>query len=109
MLQLRARAFALRDIFPDALMGLAIAEEIRDITPAEPFNPPPIKTLPAYPQEQLQSHLSGWQTAIENGKSAESIIGMVSSKYQLTEAQKTQIRALAVKEEGEEENSHEQV
>jgi len=89
-------------------MGLAIAEEIRDITPSEPLNTPPIKTLPAYPQEQLQNHLPEWQTAIENGKSAESIIGMVSSKYQLTEQQKTQIRALAVKAETEEENHHEQ-
>lgn len=31
MLQMRARGFALRDAFPDALMGLAIAEEERDI------------------------------------------------------------------------------
>ena len=31
MLQLRARAFALRDVFPDVLRGLAVGEEARDI------------------------------------------------------------------------------
>ncbi|MEM5429372.1 recombinase RecT [Cupriavidus oxalaticus] len=40
MLQMRARAFALRDVFPDVLKGMPIAEEIgdypteKDITPA---------------------------------------------------------------------------
>lgn len=33
MLQMRARAFALRDMFPDALRGIASAEEARDIPP----------------------------------------------------------------------------
>lgn len=31
MLQMRARAFALRDVFPDILRGIGIAEEIEDI------------------------------------------------------------------------------
>lgn len=35
MLQIRARSLALRDKFPDALRGLACAEEIIDITPVE--------------------------------------------------------------------------
>jgi hypothetical protein len=35
MLQMRARAFAIRDQFPDALRGLSSAEEMRDITPVE--------------------------------------------------------------------------
>jgi len=33
MLQMRARAFALRDVFPDVLMGLSIAEEQLDVEP----------------------------------------------------------------------------
>lgn len=33
MLQMRARAFALRDSFPDALKGVGVAEEVRDIEP----------------------------------------------------------------------------
>lgn len=36
MLQLRARGFALRDVFPDVLKGLYVAEEARDMPPAEP-------------------------------------------------------------------------
>ncbi len=35
MLQLRARGFALRDAFPDALKGVGIAEEVRDIEPKQ--------------------------------------------------------------------------
>ncbi len=34
MLMIRARAFALRDAFPDALRGSGIAEEMEDIQPA---------------------------------------------------------------------------
>lgn len=33
MLQMRARSWALRDSFPDALKGIGIAEEVRDIQP----------------------------------------------------------------------------
>lgn len=46
MLQLRARAFALRDAFPDVLRGVAIREELedvaefRDVTPPAPPAPP---------------------------------------------------------------------
>lgn len=36
MLQMRARAWALRDIFADCLYGLSIAEEARDIEAMEP-------------------------------------------------------------------------
>jgi hypothetical protein len=35
MLQMRARGFAIRDVFPDALRGLITGEEAQD-TPAEP-------------------------------------------------------------------------
>jgi len=110
MLQLRARAFALRDIFPDALMGLGIAEEIRDITPsenaAEQFNASVTKTLQDYPQEKLEEHLPQWQ---QSGKAPEQIISMVSSKYQLTDAQKAQIRALQLPQENQRENNDGQV
>lgn len=42
MLKMRARAFAIRDAFPDVLRGVAVAEEVRDISP-EPrdVTPPP--------------------------------------------------------------------
>jgi hypothetical protein len=43
MLQLRARAFALRDTFADVLRGLAIREEMEDVTASarSPVEPPP--------------------------------------------------------------------
>lgn len=37
MLQLRARGFALRDVFPDALKGLSVAEEVMDL-PTEDYH-----------------------------------------------------------------------
>jgi hypothetical protein len=40
MCQCRARAFALRNVFPDVLKGLAIREEVEDFTTIE-GNPPP--------------------------------------------------------------------
>jgi len=112
MLQMRARGFALRDIFPDVLAGFGMAEEIRDITPSEnaaaQFNAPVIPAKPAYPQEKLESYLPEWQQAIAGGKDPEQVISMVGCKYQLTDAQKAQIRALADKPKGETENNHEQ-
>ena len=43
MLQMRARSFAIRDAFPDALSGIAMAEEqesveLKDITPSNPLD-----------------------------------------------------------------------
>ena len=38
MLQMRARSFALRDSFPDALKGVGISEEVRDYQPMKPAN-----------------------------------------------------------------------
>jgi len=103
MLQFRARSLALRDVFPDLLFGFQMEEEIRDITPADNFPPSPaLKTLPDYPQEKLESLLPQWQ---QSGKAPEQIISMVSSKYQLTDAQKAQILALADKPENQAENN----
>jgi hypothetical protein len=39
MLQLRARGFAIRDVFPDALRGVITAEEAQDTPQAEPMPP----------------------------------------------------------------------
>jgi hypothetical protein len=41
MLQMRARGFALRDSFPDALKGFAIVEDIMDIPAGDPGQPTP--------------------------------------------------------------------
>lgn len=47
MLQMRARGFALRDSFPDALKGIGIREEIEDIRPAA--DPKPVPAVIEYP------------------------------------------------------------
>lgn len=55
MLQMRARAFALRDVFPDVLGGLYITEELqggedaRDVTPALPA--PAVPAIPPIPKQ----------------------------------------------------------
>jgi hypothetical protein len=96
MRQMRARAFALRDVFPDVLRGMPVAEEImdapRDMSGAEPRTE---TALPDYPQEALERNLPAWRAAIESGKkTAEQIIGMVSSKGVLTDEQKRAIHNL---------------
>lgn len=99
MRQMRARAFALRDVFPDVLRGLPIAEEVMDIptvhaeqSRSEPT--PAISERKAYPPEDFDKNLPAWRGAIEAGRrSAADIIAMAESKGELTEEQKAQIRA----------------
>ncbi|WP_368641734.1 recombinase RecT [Castellaniella ginsengisoli] len=101
MRQMRARAFALRDVFPDVLRGMPIAEEVmdtpaeRDITPRpQPAQKAPA-ALPDYTDAQMQENKAAWREAIQAGKTrAERIISMVSSKYTLTDSQKQAIRNL---------------
>lgn len=45
MMQMRARAWALRDVFPDVLRGVGIAEEVRDIPPAPEKNMGPVEVV----------------------------------------------------------------
>jgi hypothetical protein len=58
MKQMRARAFALRDVFADVLKGMAMAEEVMDL-PAEGTAPTPLDQLagaaPAVPKELLDA------------------------------------------------------
>jgi hypothetical protein len=49
MLQLRARAFALRDAFPDILRGVAIREEMEDVVDVRDVPPPTPPSPPAPP------------------------------------------------------------
>jgi len=101
MQQLRARGFALRDVFPDALRGLRMAEEEQDIKDmGEAERLPPDQTvntgrpqLQEYPQDQFEKNLHAWQDAIASGKKTpEQIVAMVSSKGVLSEDQKKMIR-----------------
>jgi hypothetical protein len=104
MLQMRARGFALRDAFPDALRGVVSAEEARD-TPAErdmgaaevvSSRPAQPAALPDYSQSAFAANLPKWSALMQSGaKTADQIIAIVSTKGALSEAQKAAIRAAA--------------
>jgi len=104
MLQMRARGFAIRDVFPDALRGIALAEEVRDyperdVTPS-PSRPTEPEHLPEYPEDRFEDNLPKWREAIESDKrSADDIIRMVSSSYQLTEDQQKRVKDIENTEE----------
>ncbi len=104
MRQLRARAFALRDVFPDVLRGMPVAEEVMD-TPTEKFmgaadvvHQQPAAGRPAlpasYPEDAFADNLPKWRAAIQAGKAtAEQIVARASTKGQLTDEQQAAIRA----------------
>lgn len=102
MRQMRARAFALRDVFPDVLRGLPVAEEIMDAPPTERYMgaaeevKPAAKTdLPACLQADLDRDLPKMQKIIDGGKkTAAELLSTMSTKATFTEEQKAQILAL---------------
>ena len=103
----RARGFALRDQFADALAGLISREEAEDMPerdmgsaqrheqPKEPERP----ALPEYPQSRLEKKLPEFQESLKGDATASDIIGFLEAKYTLTADQRQQILAL---EEGAE-------
>jgi len=103
MRQMRARAFALRDVFPDVLRGMPVAEEILDMHPAERDMGPAVTTsapaqplaLPSYSDAEFEEKMAAWRDLVESGRATpERIIQMSASKVQLTEEQKQAIREL---------------
>lgn len=103
MRQMRARAFALRDVFPDVLRGMPVAEEVmdipRDMGAAEvataATQPAARPALPDYPQDVLEANLPKWRGVVESGrKTPDDLIAMASTKGVLSEAQKQAIRNL---------------
>lgn len=110
MLQMRARGFAIRDLFPDALRGIALAEEVQDMPPRdmgtaervheEPKEP---EALPEYPAEQMQENLPKWRAVVESGRKAPAdIIATIESKYTMSEDQKQAVLELSPTEGGAE-------
>lgn len=107
MRQMRARAFALRDVFADVLRGMPVAEEAMDfpdgmvshidgatgeITPKAAARP----ELPDYSQEAFDKNLPAWRGVIESGrKSPHELLAMLSTKAVLSNAQRTTILNLA--------------
>lgn len=105
MLQLRARGFALRDQFADALAGLVTREEAED-TPFEIDVTPYASALtarheslppPDYSAESFEANFKAWSDAIKSGKrTASQIISMVSTKGALSDEQRKRIMDLEV-------------
>ena len=96
MRQMRARAFAVRDVFPDVLKGLPVAEEVMD-TPTERHMGPVERVepaTPAYPADQFTKNLPTWRAAIAAGKAtSDAVIAKASTKGTLTPEQEAAIRA----------------
>lgn len=88
---------------PDAVMTVINRDEAmydfnskeRDVTPP-PEKPEQPKAIAHYPDEDFETNFPKWRGAIEAGKKTpEQIISMVSSKAELTDDQKQQIREVA--------------
>lgn len=110
MKQMRARAFAVRDVFADVLKGIPIAEEVMDY-PEREINPLP-KTRPTevvedYPQAEFDKNFPTWEKAILAGKAnTDFIASKVETKGKLTdeqrkELQKVEKQAAETAQEGE--------
>lgn len=94
----RARGFALRDQFADALAGLISREEAEDMPerdmgiaqrheqPKEPA------VIEHYPASEFENNFPKWRAAIESGKlTAERVIANTESKGGLTDEQKAMV------------------
>jgi hypothetical protein len=104
MRQMRARAFALRDVFPDVLKGIPMAEETMD-TPTERHMghveevlPPAVSARPElqpYPQADFDKNLPAWTKVVAGGKkTASALLAMLQTKVTFTEEQKAVILSL---------------
>jgi len=101
MLAMRARGWAIRNVFPDALKGIQVAEEVQDIPMKDMGDAEVVKDeeepeqtlLPVYPDEKFQDNIEVWKGRFKEGSSnPEHIINMIGAKYTLTEEQIKQIK-----------------
>jgi hypothetical protein len=110
MLQMRAFAFAARDLFADALKGIKSIEELRDypggeriehdITPAPAAAAAQVRAeLPACTPEKFAENEVAWRGLVESGKKTPAaLIAMLSTRAVLTDAQKNIINGWGVQE-----------
>ncbi len=101
MRQMRARAFALRDVFPDVLRGLPVAEEVLDMPPTERHMGAVEEVrpaLPAYAADDFAKNLPAWAKLVEAGKKTpDALLAMLSTKATFTDEQQAAIKALGAK------------
>jgi hypothetical protein len=100
MRQMRARAFALRDAFPDVLRGMPITEELQDYEQSDSRPQPQTKIQPPvekkiYTEDEFNEKSAAWSKLVfENKKTPHDLITFIESKNAvLTEDQKLTIHS----------------
>jgi hypothetical protein len=97
MMQMRARSWAVRDVFPDVLRGMPIAEELQDIPEKNITAAAQVLAdeKPGYSDDQMAENLPKWMEYIKAGKrTPDEIITTVSASYTLTDKQKQSILSI---------------
>ncbi len=101
MRKMRARGFLLRDVYPDVLKGMGIAEEAmdaavqRDMGMVDEVTPAAKPALPAYAQADFDKNLPAWTKLVAGGKkTAPDLLAMLSTKATFTEEQKAALLSL---------------
>lgn len=89
MRQMRARAFALRDVFPDVLRGLPVAEEVMD-TPTEKHMGQ-AEVVP-WPADKWAETMPKMISGIKSGKTIEDALAWLRAKAEVTPAQEKELR-----------------
>lgn len=98
MRQMRARAFALRDVFPDVLRGMPVAEELQDMEASQPqqgeknMGPAEVVEQPEWPADRWAAGLPKWIKGIADGKPLDEVLAWLKSKGKVTAAQEQQLR-----------------
>jgi hypothetical protein len=101
MLMWRARGYALRDKFADALNGLITVEEAQDLPSERDITPPSesprvSRAIEHYPDDRFEANFNTWSAAILSGKrTPEQIVAMIESKSALSDEQKNRILEVA--------------
>ena len=110
MRQMRARAFALRDVFTDVLKGMPIAEEVQDYdervinpeTDKREKQPAEQKALPLMDEEKFKLNFVTYEKGIKSGrKTSDDVIKALVTKYTLSDDQINAIKSIPAPIEGE--------
>lgn len=92
------------DIFTQDIEDLP--DELKDEMQSHPEAKKEGQGLEPYPKDQFEKNLHSWADLIISGKRTPAdIINMVGTKYMLSNEQKTAIKALANKQEGDEQDA----
>ena len=109
MRQMRARAFALRDVFPDVLRGMPVAEELQDMEAStavgagEKHMGPAVEVvpqqIPEWPADKWAAILPKMLQGIAQGKSVDGALAWLQAKGTVTPAQEQELRTAAAQQQ----------